>query len=186
LNFTLKYDDNANQANRKSDLDYLVSQINLLTDADKRYSLFINSVEPDIEIFKHHDNDEMIKLMKASKEKCPSITSIYTIGKSEAGTSIYSMIFSDNPLFHDEGRKIIFHIYYLIFLKKLKYQSYSIGEPEIKFMGNMHGDEVVGRELLLQLIVYLCDNYGKSQLITNLIESVRLHIVPTMNPVITY
>jgi len=50
----------------------------------------------------------------------------------------------------------------------------------------MHGDEVVGRELLLQLIVYLCDNYGKSQLITNLIESVRLHIVPTLNPVISY
>lgn len=39
---------------------------------------------------------------------------------------------------------------------------------------------MVGRELLLQLIVYLCDNYGKSQLITNLIESVRLHIIPTM------
>ncbi len=111
MNFTLKYDDNANQANKQSDLDYLVSQINLLTDADKRYSLFINSVEPDIEIFKHHDNDEMIKLMKASKEKCPSITSIYTIGKSEAGTSIYSMIFSDNPLFHDEGRKIIYFLF---------------------------------------------------------------------------
>ena len=46
----------------------------------------------------------------------------------------------------------------------------------------MHGDEVVGRELLLQFIVYLCDNYGKSQLITSLIDNVRIHMVPTMNP----
>ena len=46
----------------------------------------------------------------------------------------------------------------------------------------MHGDEVVGRELLLQFIVYMCDNYGKSQLITSLINNVRIHIVPTMNP----
>ena len=112
LNFTLKYEENTDHGNNL-DLDDLVSRINLLTDSDKRYSLFINAVEPDIEIFKHHNNDEMVKLMKSSKEKCPSITSIYTIGKSEAGTTIYSIIFSDNPLFHERG------------------------EPEIKYIGNL-------------------------------------------------
>lgn len=56
------------------------------------------------------------------------------------------------------------------------------GEPELKYVGNMHGDEILGRELLLQLIVYLCDNYGKSDLVTNLIDSTRIHIIPTLNP----
>ena len=36
--------------------------------------------------------------------------------------------------------------------------------------------------MLLELIVYLCDNYGKSELVTQLVDSTRIHIIPTMNP----
>lgn len=68
------------------------------------------------------------------------------------------MIFSDNPLVHEQG------------------------EPEFKYVGNMHGDEVLGRELLIHFMVYMCENYGKSELITRLIDTTRIHIVPTINP----
>lgn len=96
--------------------------------------------------------------MKSIVKKCPSITSIYTIGKSVNGTSMYAMILSDNPLVHEQG------------------------EPEFKYVGNIHGDEILGRELLVLLIDFLCENYGKSELVTGLIDSTRIHIVPTVNP----
>ncbi|XP_021604921.1 carboxypeptidase SOL1 isoform X2 [Manihot esculenta] len=55
-------------------------------------------------------------------------------------------------------------------------------EPAFKYIGNMHGDEPVGRELLIRLANWICDNYLKDPLATLIVDNVHLHILPSMNP----
>lgn len=46
----------------------------------------------------------------------------------------------------------------------------------------MHGDEPVGREMLLLLAEYLCQNYGIDERVTKLVNTTRIHLLPSMNP----
>ncbi len=54
--------------------------------------------------------------------------------------------------------------------------------PEFKYVANMHGDEIVGRELMVKLIEDLAKNYGTDSRITKLLDHVQVYIMPSMNP----
>ena len=51
-----------------------------------------------------------------------------------------------------------------------------------KYVGNMHGDETVGRQMLIYLAHYLLQNYGRKPRITRLVDNTEIFLVPTMNP----
>lgn len=46
----------------------------------------------------------------------------------------------------------------------------------------MHGNEVLGREMLLKLAHYLCEQYPHNQEIQALLNSTRIHLLPSLNP----
>ncbi|KAK3727871.1 hypothetical protein QZH41_010597, partial [Actinostola sp. cb2023] len=108
--------------------------------------------------FRHHNYEEMTWLLKDFARKHKSIARLYDIGKSVQNRKLWVMEISDNPGKHEPE------------------------EPEIKFVANIHGNEVIGKEVLLHLIRYLCHNYNKNQRITHLINATRIHILPSMNP----
>ena len=56
-------------------------------------------------------------------------------------------------------------------------------KPEMKYVGNMHGNEALGRELLLRLAAYLCDQWNsKDKEIVDLLNRTNIHLLPSMNP----
>ena len=57
-----------------------------------------------------------------------------------------------------------------------------IGKPNVKYVANMHGNEAVGRELMLHLILYLVQNYDSDYYVRWLLDNTRIHIMPSMNP----
>jgi carboxypeptidase D len=42
----------------------------------------------------------------------------------------------------------------------------ALGKPMFKWVANMHGNEVVGRQLVIMLAKYLVTNYGQDDRIT--------------------
>lgn len=56
-----------------------------------------------------------------------------------------------------------------------------LGKPDVKYIGGIHGNEAVGRELLLHLIQYFVTNYHTDSYIKWLLDNTRIHILPSLN-----
>jgi hypothetical protein len=88
----------------------------------------------------------------------PKILKLFSIGESVQGRKLWTVKISDNV--HDDEI-----------------------EPEFKYIANMHGDEIVGRELMVRLIRDLATSYENgNQSIVKLINNTEIFITPSMNP----
>ena len=108
----------------------------------------------------HHNTEEMFARLARIHQQCPNITSIYDLPlQSVEHRPLRVIVFSDQPAEHQ------------------------LLEPEFKYVANMHGNEAAGRELLLYLAEYLCEEYQvHNKDIRRLIENTRIHLLPSMNP----
>ena len=56
-------------------------------------------------------------------------------------------------------------------------------KPKFKWIANMHGDETIGREVMIALIYYLLLNSKSDSRINRLLSTTDIYIMPSMNPV---
>ncbi|XP_065807366.1 carboxypeptidase M [Labrus bergylta] len=109
--------------------------------------------------FHYHDNREIEQYLLQTNASNPDITHLYSIGQSVKGQQLWVLALGLSPRRH------------------------TIGIPEFKYVGNMHGNEALGRVLLLKLIDDLLHGYrDNATWAVQLLNSTRIHILPTMNP----
>ncbi|KNC28936.1 hypothetical protein FF38_02940 [Lucilia cuprina] len=108
--------------------------------------------------FVYHNHEELTKFLRSTSARYPNLTALYSIGKSIQGKDLWVLVVSSSPYEH------------------------MVGKPDVKYVGNIHGNEPVGRELLLHLIQYLVTSYETDQYVKWLLDNTRIHIFPSMNP----
>lgn len=55
------------------------------------------------------------------------------------------------------------------------------GEPEFRYVAGTHRNEVLGGELLLNLMQYMCQEYKRgAQQVVRLIQDTPIHLLPSM------
>lgn len=108
--------------------------------------------------FSYYNDDDLDEFLHVYAEKYKHIAQLSSVGKSVENRELWVMKISKSPTASASTR------------------------PRFKYVGNMHGNEALSRQLLIYLIQYLLENYGHNQRITRLIDTVDIFILPSMNP----
>lgn len=115
--------------------------------------------EQDVETYnKYYNYTELTELLKSLVQKYPNIANLTSIGKSVENRELWVMRITKDPTVDVPGK------------------------PKFKYVGNMHGDETVSRQVLIYLVEYLLEKYGEDQRVTELVDSTDIYIMPSMNP----
>lgn len=83
----------------------------------------------------HRTYEEMTQYLHQLESNCYPIARLYSIGKSVQGRDLWVLELTTNPGQH------------------------TLLKPEFKYVGNMHGNEAVGRVLLLELAAFICQTF---------------------------
>ena len=112
----------------------------------------------------YHDYNQLVAELRRLNQVYPTLTRLYTLSeKSLGGRDLWAMQISTEA---NLGQRPLL-------------------KPMLKYVGNMHGNEVIGREVLLSFIEYVLQTYTANPNhpeIGKLVKGSDLHIIPTMNP----
>lgn len=108
--------------------------------------------------FNYHRHPAMASYLQNLSVNYPDITHLYSIGQSVEGRDLWVLAIGKSPKSHVTLR------------------------PHVKYVGNMHGNEPLGREMLLHLIEEFVMNYATNSTLQTFLDSTLVHILPTMNP----
>lgn len=104
-----------------------------------------------------HSYAQMTTELQTIVSTYPTIASLYSLGLSVQGRTIWGLKITDYPTIEED-------------------------EPEVRICGVHHGNEFMGAELSLLLAKYLTQNYTTNSTVTSLVNTREIWIIPMMNP----
>jgi len=122
------------------------------------FSVSVTKPEHSIQWDTYTHQADLETFLRNLEEEAPEISSVTSLGTSVKGRDILCIKLGSGV------------------------QERPLLRPMVKYVGNMHADETVGREILLMLAEYLVRNYGVLDRVTHLLDTTEVHLVPTMNP----
>ncbi|MBN1513160.1 MAG: carboxypeptidase regulatory-like domain-containing protein [Phycisphaerae bacterium] len=87
----------------------------------------------------------------------PALAKRYDLGLSVQGRHMWAIRISDNVTVEED-------------------------EPEVRYISTMHGNEITGVKMCMNLVDYLLTNYGTDPQVANIVDELDLWILPLMNP----
>ena len=128
-------------------------------------------VEKDTAVYQllshYHNNTELKDLLNDWSSNYEKIAQVFNIGKTYSGKELLVMRLT-SPLPDNT---------------KEEHDEYVLLKPKFKWIANMHGDETIGREMMIALIYHLLLNSKSDSRINRLLTATDIYIMPTMNPV---
>jgi len=104
----------------------------------------------------------------------------YTQVKSEF--SQYEIMHPNLAKLHSIGQSALGKDLFVLQISKDVEKPRKLGKPMFKWVANMHGNEAVGRQMVMFMAKYLLVNYGKDSRVTGLVDTTDLWLMPSMNP----
>lgn len=115
----------------------------------------------------YHHYNELDRLLQKWQNDYPKISQIVNVGRSVSGRSLFAVHLT-SPLSTDIDNE---------------QDENQLLKPKFKYVANMHGDETVGREMMIALIYYMLLNSKSDMRINRLLSTTDIYIMPSMNPV---
>lgn len=109
---------------------------------------------------RYHHTDDIATLFHRLAKEHPGLVSVHSVGRSRANRDL--LVLQIGRSAGDAERQLLV--------------------PMFKYVANMHGDETIGRELLVYLAQYLLANYGRVAAVTRLVDTTDIYLMPSMNP----
>ena len=103
----------------------------------------------------YHTNDELQEFLVNLELQYPSMAFLERIGQSVRGNPIWCLKITNGE---------------------------ALSKPEFAYIANIHGDEVIGRELVLKFAKYILETYQNDTRIRNIVDNTRIYLVPSLNP----
>ncbi|XP_075745030.1 carboxypeptidase D isoform X3 [Rhipicephalus microplus] len=108
--------------------------------------------------YTYYNHEEMTDFLKKVSTDYPHFTRLYSAGKSLQSRDLWVLLVTKNP------------------------QEETLLKPNVKYVANIHGNEAVGRQLMVYLIEHLLTRYNVDPYVRYLVDTTRIHIMPSMNP----